>query len=163
MKGMLTSVFYFLFVVMDYASTSGIHAASERQDIEESADQRVVEEVVRQFVQAWNRDDAEALSLLFTPNGRLTSPRGSTARGRREIRELLMHEHQEIFIGTSLSKTIQTITFPNVDNALVKGKFKLSGLKVFLGFTTAVNGTFTLRLVREANWLIEDAHISRTK
>lgn len=73
---MLISLFYFLFVIVIDGSTSTAYAASEGQDIGESSDQLVVEEVVTKFVQAWNRDDAEALSQLFTPNGTLTSPRG---------------------------------------------------------------------------------------
>ena len=127
-------------------------------------DQLLVMEVVKQFVLAWNQDDADQLSRLFTPNGILISPSGATAKTRSGIKELLINEHREIFVGTVLRKTIRTVRFDGSAVALVKGQYELGGIETFLGFVTSVNGTFDFNLEKQADeWLINRAHITRKR
>lgn len=126
------------------------------------ADRPLIQEVVKQFVLSWNQDDATQLSRLFTPNGMLISPSGASAQNRSRIKEMLIYEHREVFIGTVLRKTIKTIRFQNSAAALVKGQYELSDIKAFLGFTTSVNGTFAFHLEKhDGVWLINRAYIRR--
>lgn len=123
-------------------------------------DRLLIEEIVKQFVLSWNHDDATQLSRLFTPNGMLVSPSGASAQNRSRIKEMLIYEHREIFIGTVLRKTIRTISFKNSAAALVKGQYELRGINAFFGFTTSVNGTFTFHLEKQdGGWLINRAYI----
>ncbi|HSC57855.1 MAG TPA: hypothetical protein VLC51_11670, partial [Nitrospira sp.] len=124
----------------------------------------LVKEAVKKFVLAWNHDDAVQLSMLFTPNGILTSPSGATAKTRSGIKDLLINEHREIFIGTVLRKTIRTVRFDNSAVALVKGQYELGGIETFLGFVTSVTGTFDFYLEKQADeWLITRAYIARKR
>ncbi|MDQ6736026.1 MAG: SgcJ/EcaC family oxidoreductase [Nitrospirota bacterium] len=129
----------------------------------ESENRLLVQKIVQKFVRAWNDDNARAVSMLFTPNGALISPSGATANNRAGIRDLLTHEHQEIFLGTTLKKIIRTIQFPTIRVAHVNGNFTLSGVRVFLGIKTSVEGTFSFVMEKQGDsWLINQAHIRRT-
>ena len=71
----------------------------------ESSEKEALQEVLNRFVVAWNRDDAEAMSMLFSPDGEFMSPAGSIARTRPEIRRLIVRERQEMFKGMTLKGT----------------------------------------------------------
>ena len=151
-----------LLIIVSQGLAASPHALPTAPPLDHRDDQFLVKETIRRFVQAWNDDDAHELSRLFTPDGTLVSPTGSTATSRADIRELLVREHKDIFFGTGLSKTIQTITFSEPSMALVKGNYELSGVPVLLGVTTTIEGTFIFHLVKqEAGWFIEAAHITR--
>ncbi|WP_447978275.1 YybH family protein [Candidatus Nitrospira bockiana] len=122
-----------------------------------------VRETVRDFIRAWNRDDADALAALVLPDGDFVSPTGQTATGRSDITRLLTREHEEIFKGTSLSKTIHRIDFSTSTAAEVTGVYELDGVKALLGFTVSAAGTFTFTLKKQGGrWLIERASITRS-
>lgn len=123
-----------------------------------------VKDVMRQFVNAWNRDDADTLVTLFLPNGQFTSPTGSTATNRAEIKRVLTKEHEDIFRGTTLAKTIHEIRFPAENAAEVTGVYELEGVSKMLGLiTVSPEGTFRFHLKRQGGrWLIQQALITRS-
>lgn len=141
------------------SSTAMIHTAFSASD-----NMGAVQEIVRTSVEAWNKDDADALVALFLPGGDFISPSGGTANNREEIKRLLTREHQELFKGTTLTKTIRRIAFPQPDLADVTGVYELSGVPLFLGITLSPEGPFRFHLKqRDGRWMIERAHITRKK
>lgn len=54
---------------------------------------RDVQATMRQFEEAWNRHDADALAAMWTEDGELDHPWGFRAVGREAIRRLLADEH----------------------------------------------------------------------
>jgi uncharacterized protein (TIGR02246 family) len=128
-----------------------------------AADSNVRESVVAvvgEFVSAWNRHDTNTLAGLFAPAGRFTSPRGATAKGRHQIVEMLTQEHREIYQGTTLRATIDAVTFPVDDAALVTGSYTLSGIDIALGLEVSAEGSFDYRLTRRGDhWTIASARI----
>lgn len=108
--------------------------ASERQSIRY---------LMRSFVSAWNRNDAEAVAQLFLNEGKFISTSGSEGASRAEIVEALRREHYETFTGTTLSMKLATIRSFNDGVAVAEGTYELSGLDLFLGLTTSVTGPFT--------------------
>ena len=128
---------------------------------EEPQDRWKVTEVVKQFVQAWNQDDATQLSMLFTPDGTLRGP-GGTAEHPSGIKTLLTEERPDIFQGTDLNDHIWKIRCPKPDFAIVNGQYELSGIRSFLGFVVTITGTFNLELKKQhGSWYIDHALIKR--
>lgn len=120
-----------------------------------------VTEVVRQFVLAWNQDDATTLSMLFTPDGSLLGP-GAKAEHPSGIETLLTEERPDIFLGTALYDHIGKVKFTKPDFAIVNGRYELSGVRSFLGFMAKVSGTFKFQLKKQhGRWYIDHALIKR--
>lgn len=128
-----------------------------------ATDQQSVRYLLRSFVSAWNRNDAEAVAQLFLNDGKFISTSGSQAASRAEIIEVLRREHYETFTGTTLSMRLATIRSLNDAVAVVEGTYELSGVDIFLGLTTSVTGPFTFRLVNQnGRWMIEQAQVKRS-
>ena len=116
--------------------------------------------VVQNFVSAWNQNNTETLTDLFTPNGTFTSPRGAKAKGRAAIRNLLTQEHRDIYRGTTLVANVDSTAFPKTGNALAKGTYTLQGVNVMFGIEVSPEGTFTFELTRRSDaWRIASARI----
>jgi uncharacterized protein (TIGR02246 family) len=119
--------------------------------------------LLRSFVSAWNRNDAEAVAQLFLNDGKFISTSGSEAASRAEIVEALRREHYETFTGTTLSMRLATIRSFKDGVAVAEGTYELSGVDLFLGLTTSVTGSFTFRLANQNDrWMIEQAQVKRS-
>ena len=141
-----------------YLDLSFATIADSRQELQERWE---VTEVVRQFVLAWNHDDATTLSMLFTPDGTLRGP-GAMAEHPSGIEILLTEERPDIFLGTDLNDHIWKIRFLTPDLAIVNGQYELSGIRSFLGFVATVSGTFKFQLRKQhGHWYIDHALIKR--
>ena len=128
-----------------------------------ATDQQSVRYLLRSFVSAWNRNDAEAVAQLFLNDGRFISTSGSEAASRAEIVEALRREHYETFTGTTLSMRLATIRSLNEAVTVAEGTYELSGVDLFLGLTTSVTGPFTFRLAKQnGRWMIEQAQVKRS-
>jgi len=143
------------------ASGTSAKDSASRTSPQDTADRKAeVTAAVQKFVSTWNAHDTDAMLRQFTQDGRLTSPRGASAKGREEIRHLLTEEHRDIYKGTELRATIESIQFPQTGTAAATGTFTLQGVDAVLGIEVAPEGTFTFRLVRQVGrWLISRARI----
>ena len=138
-------------------------AASAMHSLEDPLSVEAVENVVEQFVEAWNSDDADLFASLFTADGQLVAPNGSVATTREEIRYELTEAHPKIFFGTMLSDAVDGTRFPAAGVAEVTGTYFLCCVEVFLGFTASSEGTFILRMTNDqGRWLIEQARIRKS-
>lgn len=121
-----------------------------------------IHDLVERFVDAWDDDDVEALSALFTEDGTFITPSGSRATFRQNIRRLLMTEHEDVFEGTTMTETITSIEFQHAGRAVVKGDYMLNGYKVLGFMPVSPHGSFTLHVIdNDDGWMIQRASISR--
>jgi uncharacterized protein (TIGR02246 family) len=127
-----------------------------------AVEKEAVRKVLGRFVTAWNRDDTDALVQLFLPDGSFVSATGASATTRDDIKRLLRAERDRIFKGTTLTKTIHSITFEERHTAQVTGVYELEGLDMLM-VPVAPDGAFRFVLTKKGNqWLIQRASIAHT-
>lgn len=119
------------------------------------------EATVKELVTAWNRSDAKNISALFLPNGVLITPTGSEIRSRADIQKTISEQRNGMLKETTLTNTVDDVSHPDTDTAVVKGTYELQGIKI-LGFTSASTGSYVLRQTkRDGRWLIAKAEVTR--
>ncbi len=124
-----------------------------------------IEGVIKNFVSAWNHDDADALVSLFLPDGEMKSPSQEAATSRAGIRELVTQERRELFKDSTLNKHIRKIQFSGPDQATVEGTYELSGVEPGLGFVeVSIKGNYTFYLEKQdGTWLIKKCDIRKSE
>jgi uncharacterized protein (TIGR02246 family) len=66
---------------------------------------------VKSFEAAWNKADVESIALLFSPDGQLVTPNGSTAKTRPQIKELIAKERESRFREATIRQGVESIYF----------------------------------------------------
>jgi uncharacterized protein (TIGR02246 family) len=119
------------------------------------------ETLARELVRAWNRGDAERIAGLFAPNGVLIIPTGSEIRSRAAIKKTISEQRAGLLKETSLTNTIDDVSLPDEDTAVVKGTYRLDGIKL-LGLTKSSAGSYVLRQMKQnGQWIIAKAEVLR--
>jgi uncharacterized protein (TIGR02246 family) len=114
---------------------------------------------IKELVQTWNRGSAEEIASLFMSDGALIIPSGSQIQSRDEIKKTLSEKRDGVFKETTLTNTIDEVTQPAPDTALVHGTYKLDGIKI-LGVSKSATGSYKLRQVkRNGRWFISKAEL----
>jgi uncharacterized protein (TIGR02246 family) len=114
---------------------------------------------IKELVQTWNRGSADEIASLFMSDGTLIIPSGSQIQSRDEIKKTLSEKHAGLLKETTLTNTIDQVTQPAPDTALVHGTYKLDGIKI-LGVSTSATGSYKLRQVkRNGRWFISKAEL----
>ena len=115
---------------------------------------------IKELVRTWNGGSAEQIASLFISDGTLVIPSGSQIQSREEIKKTLSEKRSGVLKETTLTNTIDEVTRPEPDTALVHGTYKLDGIKI-LGVNTSATGTYTLRQVkRDGRWFISKAELT---
>jgi len=91
--------------------------------------EKVVRDLYRRFVEAWNRHDFEALAGMYAIDGDHIEPDGDHADGRPAVALLLKRQHESVFKNTQLMLNIADIWFVTGDVALVDGGYAISGIR----------------------------------
>lgn len=119
------------------------------------------ETTVKELVLAWNQSDAKTISKLFVPNGILITPTGSEIHSRADIEKTISEQRNGMLKETTLTNTVDDVSHPDADTAVVKGTYELQGIKV-LGFTSSSTGSYIFRQTkRDGRWLISKAEVAR--
>ena len=119
------------------------------------------ETLVKELVLAWNRGDAERIAGLFVPNGVLITPTGSEIRSRPEIRKTISEQRDGRLKETTLTNTVDDISLQDVDTAVVKGSYRLDGIKL-LGVSSSSSGSYVFRQTKQdGRWMIAKAEVLR--
>lgn len=119
------------------------------------------EATVKELVRAWNQSDAKKISTLFVPNGVLITPAGSEIRSRADIQKTISEQRNGMLKETTLTNTVDDVSHPDADTAVVKGTYQLQGIKL-LGFSSTSTGSYVFRQTkREGRWLISKAEVTR--
>lgn len=131
-------------------------AASETPKPTETPPDGTIEELVR----TWNQGNAEEIAGLFTSDGTLIIPTGSQIRSRDEIRKTISEKRAGLLKATTLTNTVDEVSRPDAETAVVHGTYKLDGINV-LGFSTSAAGSYQLRQIkRDGRWLISRAEVT---
>ena len=88
-------------------------------------------------------------------------PTGSQIQSRAEIEKILAEQHAGILKDTTLTNSVDDVSQPDADRAIVKGTYQIDGVKI-LGFTKSATGSYILHQIkREERWLISRAEVTR--
>jgi uncharacterized protein (TIGR02246 family) len=116
-------------------------------------------ETASKFVRAWNQGNSKEIAELFTADAILTMPNGSEIQSKSEIEKEITEKRDGLLSETTLSNAVDEVSQIDVNTAVVKGRYQVTGIKI-LGLSTEATGTFILRqLNREGKWLISKAEI----
>jgi uncharacterized protein (TIGR02246 family) len=117
------------------------------------------EVTAKKLSQAWNQGTSQEIANLFTSDGELIIPNGSTIRSKPEIEKTIDEKRAGLLKETNLSSTVENISQIDPETAIVKGRYELAGIKI-LGFNKAAGGTFVLRQQKvNGRWLISKAEV----
>jgi uncharacterized protein (TIGR02246 family) len=108
------------------AGTPRAGAGGPRTDLENDTK---IRELYKEFVDAWNRHDFEALKALWTIDGDHQEPDGTVAKGREDVGKLFAKEHMTVFKNSQIRLTIHSVWFLSADVALVEGSYELAGVQ----------------------------------
>lgn len=92
-------------------------------------DEEGIRKVLADFIEAWNKHDARAFSMVFAEDADFTSVSGKSAQGR-----LAIEKHHAPLFATKLKDTHQKITetkirFIKPDVATVDARWEMTGAK----------------------------------
>jgi uncharacterized protein (TIGR02246 family) len=150
-----------LFIVL---STSLCVKAADVPVVTKRADaSALLSNAVDEIVLAWNKQDSERIVGFFLPDASLVMPTGKVARTRAGIRARLVEEWNGKLKDTTLSHSVEAVSFNGGDTAVVKGKYRLTGVKI-LGLEKGAEGTFVFDHKRtQGRWMIAKAQLLRDK
>ncbi len=92
------------------------------------ANESEIREVYKQFTDAWNRHDVDAMANEWAIDGDHIEPDGTVAKSREEVRALLRAQHSGVFKDTKLELSVRTVWFVRGDVALIDGNYLISGV-----------------------------------
>jgi uncharacterized protein (TIGR02246 family) len=94
-----------------------------------ASDAKAISARGRDFVAAWNRDDAHGMAALWAPEGDFVSPFGEVANGRGEVEKLLAGWHSTTMKGTTFQVTRETVRLFGPNAGLMDWDVELQGLR----------------------------------
>jgi uncharacterized protein (TIGR02246 family) len=145
----------------DEAAISKPQHQAKTSEAKTSEKEIAPEATVKELVLAWNQSDAKNISKLFVPNGVLITPTGSEVHSRADIEKTISEQRDGMLKETTLTNTIDDVSHPDADTAVVKGTYELHGIKL-LGFTRTSTGSYVFRQTkRDGRWLISKAEVTR--
>jgi uncharacterized protein (TIGR02246 family) len=111
------------------AYSAGQTAGGEAKPSSGARDEKEIGKVLSDFVEAWNKHDAKAFSMVFAEDADFTNVRGTSASGRIEIEKF----HAPLF-ATRFKDTKQTLTkskirFIRPDVAAVDAWWEMTGAR----------------------------------
>jgi uncharacterized protein (TIGR02246 family) len=136
----------------------GDAAKEQKQASSEVPPERIVGELVR----TWNGGNAEQIAGLFATDGTLVIPSGKQIQTRDEIKRTISEQRAGVLKETTLTNTVDQVSRPDPQTAVVQGTYKLDGINL-LGFTTTASGSYILRQVKrdDGRWLIAKAEVKK--
>jgi uncharacterized protein (TIGR02246 family) len=143
-----------LFILISSSAPCQTATPSNREQDE------AIKEVLIRFVEAWNRHDAKAFSMVFAEDADFTNVRGMGAHGRMQIEKF----HAPKFT-TNLKDSHQTITetkirFITPEVAAVDARWEMTGARRVEGQEVRLRkGLLNFIMTRShSQWLIKVMH-----
>ena len=124
-----------------------------------SPERQRVEDIVRAFVEAWNRHDMEAFADLFADDAEFVNLVGLWWKGRAKIREAHVATHATLFKRSRLSLDEIAVRFVRPDVAVARASWRMTGHVSPLGNALPERqGVLVNLIVHNSNvWKIVDA------
>lgn len=115
-------------LALDPAIGPGVETANRNLQAEADIRKRYEE-----FVAAFNRHDAAAMAALFTRQGDLIEPDGTSAEGRAAVQKHFESEHATAFKDATIALTIRSVWMITPNVGLVNGTYEVSGIRDLQG------------------------------
>jgi uncharacterized protein (TIGR02246 family) len=123
MKRAIRSLSLLLILVLSDALSQTVTPPNREQD------EKGIKQVLTAFVEAWNRHDAKAFSMLFAEDADFTNVRGMSAHGRTEVEKLHAPRFATNFKDSNQKITETKIRFIAPDVAAVDARWEMTGAK----------------------------------
>lgn len=119
-----------------------------------------IRQVIGKFVEAWNRHDAKAFSMVFAEDADFTNVRGMSAHGRAAIEKFHAPVFDTYFKNSHQQIIEIKIRFLKPDVAAVAALWEMSGARNADGTERPLRkGLLNLVMLRQAgDWLIAVMH-----
>ena len=132
------------------------------EDRKNPDNRKLISVSVEKLVSAWNKKNSDSMADLFLPEAVLVMPSGNVTRSRSAIRQRIISEWEGKLKDSTLSHSVEAISFEGNDAATVTGRYRLNGVKI-LGLESAPEGAFILRHKRrQGRWMISNAEFGAT-
>jgi uncharacterized protein (TIGR02246 family) len=125
-----------------------------------SMDEMGIKKVLSDQVEAWNRHDAKAFSMVFAEDADFTNVVGASAHGRAEVEKFHAPIFATVFKDTNLKITKTKIRFIKPDVAAVDAWWEMTGAKTREGKDIPLRkGLLNFVITKEGNkWFITVMH-----
>jgi uncharacterized protein (TIGR02246 family) len=113
------------------AFAAGTVATAARADVSvrnAAADEKSVNKLSTDWIEAWNRHDAAGMAGLFVEKGDLINPMGDVARGHEQVLKLFQQEQAGKLKSSTMSETCQPAKFLDAKVAQLDCEFSLKGV-----------------------------------
>jgi len=125
-----------------------------------AGDETDIRNLLKGFVEAWNRHDAKAFAVAFAEDAAFTNVLGVSAHGRMEIAKFHAPLFATVFKDSSLKIDDVTVRFIKPDVAAVDEWWEMSGARDRNGYEIPVRkGLLNLVMTKhDAHWFISVMH-----
>lgn len=150
--------FPLLLLLSTYAA--GQTTGGEAKPTASAKDEAGVIKVLADFVEAWNKHDARAFSMVFAEDADFTNVRGASAHGRTEVEKFHAPLFATRFKDTNQKMTKTKIRFIRSDVAAVDAWWEMTGAKGPEGQDILLRkGLLSFVMTKEGDkWLITVMH-----
>ncbi len=98
---------------------------------------------INEFVNAWNKHDPRAMSMVFAEDADLINPQGRVAKSRTEIEKLFKEEHSNAYKDSQMALRLAGLRFLAPDVAVGDYEFEVTGARDRSGKETKLQGHLT--------------------
>ena len=149
--------FLLLIPVVLFSLTSSI---SQTVDTSSVKDEAAIRKLLSDFLEAWNRHDAKAFSMVFSQDADFANVAGVGAHGRAEIEKFHAPRFAANFKDSHQTIVESKIRFIKSDVAAVDARWEMIGAKNAEGQEIPLRkGLLNFTMTRESNqWFITVMH-----
>lgn len=133
---------------------------SKIKSTDTAQDEEMIRKVLSDFLDAWNKHDAKAFSMVFADDADFTNVRGKSAHGRVEVEKFHAPLFASRFKDTHQKMTETKIRFIRPDVASVDARWEMTGAKGPEGQDIPLRkGLLNFVMTKEGDkWLITVMH-----
>ncbi len=149
-----------LFLIITASAALGETPREKDQSAVHEQSEKAIKQLLDRFIDAWNRHDPKAFSMVFAEDADFTNVGGKSAHGRAEVEKF----HAPKF-ATNLKDTHQKITetkirFITPDVAAVDARWEMTGARRMDGQEVPLRkGLLNFIMTRSENhWFIKVMH-----
>jgi uncharacterized protein (TIGR02246 family) len=159
MQNAIVTLSFFL-IASTYSLAQLETTGRERESTANPKDEQEIQKVLAQQVEAWNRHDAKAFSMVFAEDADFTNVVGMSTHGRAEIEKFHAPMFATRFKDTHLKITNTKIRFIKADVAAVDAWWEMTGAKTQEGKDISLRkGLLNFVMTKEGGqWFITVMH-----
>ena len=138
----------------------GQTASDKSKSVGSVKDEEAIRKVLADFVEAWNKHDAKAFSMVFAEDADFTNVRGMSAHGRAEVEKFHAPRFATTFKDSHQKMMEIKIRFIRPDVAAVDARWEMTGAKTQEGQDIPLRkGLLNFVMTREGEkWFITVMH-----